>query len=151
MLEIGDAAPSFLIIGTCGKPLGLDQVRGPRGTLLLFYPKGLGGCCGDQSPSRVIVEHVSQIRSLGVEPLAIIARERLTATEFLESISMPFAVAIDGENEVHAAYDGFFPGTDIPRRITVIVDERGRVTYCVPGGPGIESLLSQLSSTSATV
>jgi peroxiredoxin len=149
MLDIGDAAPSFQIIGTRGKPLGLDHVRGPRGTLLLFYPKGLGGCCGDQSPSRVITEHVSEIRSLGFEPLAIFPSARLTAEEFLTSLSLPYAVAIDSENEVHAAYGGFFPGTDIPRRTTFIIDSRSRISYSAAGGPGIDSLLNQLASTPA--
>ena len=136
-------------MGTRGKPLGLDQIRGPHGTLLLFYPKGLGSCCGDQSPSRVITEHVSQIRSLGFEPLAIVPDERLTADEFLTSLSLPYNVAIDGGNMVHETYDALFPGTDIPRRTTVIVDSNGRIAYSVAGGPGIDSLLNQLSSTPA--
>ena len=151
MLEIGDSAPHFQIISTRGKPLGLDQVRGPNGTLLLFYPKGLGGCCGDQSPSRVITEHVSQIRSLGFEPLAIVPDECLSAVEFLASLSLPFGIAIDGKNEVHAAYGAFFHGTDTPRRLTVLVDSDGRISYCATGGPGIESLLKQLRSSPALV
>ena len=149
MITIGALAPSFTLTGTRGKPLRLEDCHGPHGTLLLFFQKGLGSCCGDQSPSRVITEHVSRIRSLGFEPLAIVPDERLTAEEFLTSLSLPYNVAIDAGNEVHAAYDAFFPGTDIPRRTTVIIDSNGRITFSSPGGPGIDTLLNQLSSTPA--
>lgn len=149
MMDRGDLAPSFRLTGTRGKPVELEQVRGPRGTLLLFYPSGLRGCCGDRIPSRVVTEHIHQIRSLGFEPLAIIARERLLASEFLDSLSLPYPVVIDSENNVHAAYGALLPGTDVPRRLTVIVDESGTVIFRMFGGPSVEALLEQLASIQA--
>jgi peroxiredoxin len=149
MIDRGDPAPSFSLIGTRGKPIDLEQTRGPRGTLLLFYPSGLRGCCGDRIPSRVVTEHIDQIRSRGYEPLAIVASERLSASEFLDSLSLPYPVVIDAENDVHSAYGAVLPGTDIPRRLTVGVDEFGKVSFCTVGGPSIENLVELLEQALA--
>jgi peroxiredoxin len=56
---------------------------------------------------------------------------------------------IDSENNVHAAYGALLLGTDVPRRLTVIVDESGTVIFRMFGGPSVEALLEQLASIQA--
>lgn len=107
--DFGWRAPSFRLPGVDGQVHGLDDVRGPKGTLVMFlcnhcpYVKAIVGR---------LVEDVGSLMSRGIGAVAIMANDTAAYPEdgfenmkrFARDHGFPFPYLIDESQRVARAY-----------------------------------------------
>jgi len=108
--DFGWRAVDFRLPGIDGRDWGLEDVRGPRGTLVMFlcnhcpYVKAIAGS---------LVEDVTALRARGIGAVAIMANDTAAypedsfdnMTRFAAAHRFPFPYLFDESQQVARAYD----------------------------------------------
>ena len=144
MIAVGEQAPEFELVSTRGQCFSLGDFAGHQDVMLVFYPNGHTGCCGDKLTSRDISDHLESFLSVNVEPLAIVADGSLSASGYMESLDLPFPVVVDMDNLVHLEYGLIRERSDLPIRATVVVTKDGRIALVDQGRPTVERMLNEI-------
>lgn len=108
--NFGWKAPSFTLPGVDGKTYSLDELRGPKGTLVMFI---CNHCPYVKAVIDRIVRDVNELRPLGINAVAISSNDVLHYPEdsfdnmqrFAEAHHFSFPYLFDESQDVARAYD----------------------------------------------
>ena len=108
--NFGWSAPAFTLPGVDGKTYGLDQLRGPKGTLVMFI---CNHCPYVKAVIDRIVRDVNELHTLGVNAVAICSNDAVHYPEdsfdnmkhFAEAHDFSFPYLYDESQDVARAYD----------------------------------------------
>ena len=104
MLEVGNKAPSFTLMGDDGKEYSLDDYRGKK-VLLYFYPKdNTPGCTKEACSLR---DWNDEIIKRGVTVMGVSKDTIQSHNKFREKHNLNFILLYDPEKSVHTAYDAW--------------------------------------------
>jgi peroxiredoxin len=107
--DFGWKAPSFTLPGTDGKTYGLEELRGPNGTLVMFI---CNHCPYVKAVIDRIVRDVKELKPLGVKAVAISSNDTVHYPEdsfenmkrFAEAHHFGFPYLFDESQDVARAY-----------------------------------------------
>lgn len=108
-VNTGWQAPAFKLKGTDGKTYSLQEVRGPKGLVVMFI---CNHCPYVQAIAAKLTRDMTELASLGVGAVAIMANDARRYPEdsfenmarFKEQHGFPFPYVIDETQEVARAY-----------------------------------------------
>jgi peroxiredoxin len=108
--KFGWKAPSFTLPGVDGKTCGLDELRGPKGTLVMFI---CNHCPYVKAVIDRILRDVNELRPLGVNAVAISSNDAShypddsfeNMKRFAETHRFTFSYLYDESQAVARAYD----------------------------------------------
>lgn len=130
MLEVGNKAPSFTLIGDDGKEYSLDDYRGKK-VLLYFYPKdNTPGCTKEACSLR---DWNDEIIKRGVTVMGVSKDTIQSHNKFREKHNLNFILLSDPEKSVHMAYDAWGEKKLYGKvslgtiRKTFLIDESGNI------------------------
>ena len=130
MLEVGNNAPSFTLMGDDGKEYSLDDYRGKK-VLLYFYPKdNTPGCTKEACSLR---DWNDEIIKRGVTVMGVSKDTIQSHNKFREKYNLNFILLSDPEKSVHMAYDAWGEKKLYGKvslgtiRKTFLIDESGNI------------------------
>ena len=130
MLEVGNKAPSFTLMGDDGKEYSLDDYRGKK-VLLYFYPKdNTPGCTKEACSLR---DWNDEIIKRGVTVMGVSKDTIQSHNKFREKHGLNFILLSDPEKSVHMAYDAWGEKKLYGKvslgtiRKTFLIDESGNI------------------------
>ena len=130
MLEVGNKAPSFTLMGDDGKEYSLDDYRGKK-VLLYFYPKdNTPGCTKEACSLR---DWNDEIIKRGVTVMGVSKDTIQSHNKFREKHNLNFILLSDPEKSVHMAYDAWGEKKLYGKvslgtiRKTFLIDENGNI------------------------
>ena len=130
MLEVGNKAPSFTIMGDDGKEYSLEDYKGKK-VLLYFYPKdNTPGCTKEACSLR---DWNSEIIKRGVTVMGVSKDSIQSHNKFRDKHGLNFILLSDPEKTVHMAYDAWGEKKLYGKislgtiRKTFLIDENGNI------------------------
>lgn len=130
LLEVGAAAPAFVLPSTLGHEVSAESLHG-RPWVLFFYPRdNTPGCTQEACDFR---DHSSAFAELGVAVFGV-SQDSLRSHEgFIRKHNLTMPLLSDADHAVHAAFGAW--GEKVlygkksvgPIRTTALVDAQGRV------------------------
>ena len=130
MLEVGNKAPSFTLMGDDGKEYSLEEYKGKK-VLLYFYPKdNTPGCTKEACSLR---DWNSEIIKRGVTVMGVSKDSIQSHNKFREKHGLNFILLSDPEKTVHMAYDAWGEKKLYGKislgtiRKTFLIDENGNI------------------------
>ena len=130
MLEVGNKAPSFTLMGDDGKEYSLDDYRGKK-VLLYFYPKDHTPGCTKEACS--LRDWNDEIIKRGVTVMGVSKDTIQSHNKFREKHNLNFILLSDPEKSVHMAYDAWGEKKLYGKvslgtiRKTFLIDESGNI------------------------
>jgi peroxiredoxin len=124
-VQVGDAAPRFVLPDQHGQPISLDEAVRDRPTVLVFW-RHFGCGCGLDRAERLRAE-LPTFRSAGVGVLVIGQGVPVQAAAYAEEQELDVPVLTDPDARVYRAYgllDGQFP--------QLLFDAPGSMWSCSP-------------------
>jgi thioredoxin-dependent peroxiredoxin len=122
-LRVGDAAPAFDAQGSGGRRWRLADLAG-RPFVIYFYPEDeTPGCIAEACGYR---DRWAEFEALGVPVLGVSRDDAASHEAFARNRGLPFALLSDPDGALHDAYGAWMLGR-LPRRISYLVDARGRI------------------------
>ena len=137
MLTVGDKAPAFSLLDESGNAVSLDEHRGKRNVVLIFYP-------GDQTPG--CTRQLCAVRDqfelftnsdtaiFGVSPQGVESHQK-----FAKQHDFPFALLVDRDKRVASAYG--CKGVLATKRTVYGIDKEGVIVFARRGMPSNEEVL----------
>ena len=130
MLEVGNKAPSFTLMGDDGKEYSLEEYKGKK-VLLYFYPKdNTPGCTKEACSLR---DWNSEIIKRGVTIMGVSKDSIQSHNKFRDKHGLNFILLSDPEKTVHMAYDAWREKKLYGKislgtiRKTFLIDENGNI------------------------
>ena len=130
MLEVGNKAPSFTLMGDDGKECSLEEYKGKK-VLLYFYPKdNTPGCTKEACSLR---DWNSEIIKRGVTIMGVSKDSIQSHNKFRDKHGLNFILLSDPEKTVHMAYDAWGEKKLYGKvslgtiRKTFLIDENGSI------------------------
>lgn len=130
MLEKGNKAPSFTLMGDDGKEYSLEDFKGKK-VLLYFYPKdNTPGCTKEACSLR---DWNSELIKRGVTIIGISRDSDKSHNKFREKYGLNFILLSDPEKTVHISYDAWGEKKLYGKvslgaiRKTFLIDEEGNI------------------------
>jgi peroxiredoxin Q/BCP len=125
MLKVGDTAPDFIQITHQGKSVSLAELRG-RKVLLWFFPEAGSPACTTEAKS--FQEHRYYFDEHNVMLLGASFDTIEENAIFAQKLGLDFPLLCDTTRTVALAYGACQdPKARYPERISVLIDEHGRV------------------------
>ena len=125
MLKVGDTAPDFIQITHQGKSVSLAELRG-RKVLLWFFPEA--GSPGCSTEARSLQEHRSFFDESNIALIGASFDQVEDNAAFAQRLGLSFPLLCDSDRSVALAYGACQdPRARYPDRVSVLIDEQGRV------------------------
>jgi thioredoxin-dependent peroxiredoxin len=123
-VQVGGPAPQFTSLLTTGDVVKLNQYKGKK-VVLYFYPKDdTPGCTIEACGLR---DQYQKIRDLGAEILGVSVDDVASHQRFTQKFSLPFQLVADSDKSITKAYGVLNEKSNMARRVTFIIDEKGAV------------------------
>lgn len=124
-LSIGKTAPSFSLPSTSGSILTSSKDLKGKSFILYFYPKDFTpGCTAEACEFR---DKFEAFRALEI-PVFGISRDSIDSHfKFKKAHNLPFELLSDSDGKICKAYDALIPLIKMPKRITYLVDDSGKI------------------------
>jgi len=135
-LEIGTTAPAFSLKDQSGNTVDLEQFRGQKNVVLMFYPFSFTGTCtGELCEMR---DDLAAFQNDDVQLLAVSCDSPFTQKVFAERENYQFPVLSDfwPHGAVARSYDVFVEERGCALRGTYIIDREGIIRWSVVHGLG---------------
>jgi len=131
-LTEGDKAPDFALPLEPGEaPLRLDDYRGEKPVVILFFPLAFSGACTREM--RLVAEDYGRWRELNAEVLGISVDSPFVNSKFAEETDAPFPILSDFNRTATDAYgvrdDDFYGLEGVSKRSAFVVDRAGEIAY----------------------
>lgn len=131
-LTAGDAAPGFALPLKPGEaPLRLDDYRGEKPVVLLFFPLAFSETCTNEV--RLVAEDYRSWRDLDAEVIGISVDSPFVNQKFAEETGAPFPILSDFNRTATDAYgvrdDDFYGLEGVSKRAAFVVDRQGEIAY----------------------
>ena len=130
MLEVGNKAPSFTLMGDDGKEYSLESYKGKK-VLLYFYPKdNTPGCTKEACSLR---DWKEELIKRGVVIMGVSKDSIQSHNKFREKYGLDFILLSDPEKTVHIAYGAWEEKKLYGKvslgtiRKTFLIDEEGNI------------------------
>jgi len=125
MIKAGDTAPEFAQLTHQGKSVSLADLRG-RKVLLWFFPEA--GSPGCTTEAKSFQEHLPYFDELSVVVLGASFDTVVENAAFAQKLGLDFPLLCDTTRILALAYGACQdPKARHPERISVLIDEQGRV------------------------
>ena len=137
MLTVGMLAPAFALEDQDGKVVRLEEFRGKRNVVLVFYPGDNTPVCTKQLCA--IRDDFADFERSDVAVFGINAQSAKSHRKFVEKQRFPFPLLVDSDKKVVTAY-----GTKglLTKRTVYGIDKDGRIVFAQRGVPGTDEILS---------
>jgi len=123
-IQEGTRAPEFTSLLTTGDVVKLDDYKGKK-VVLYFYPKDdTPGCTIEACGLR---DQYEKIRELGAEVLGVSVDNVVSHQHFTQKFKLPFQLVADSDKSITKAYGVLNEKSNMARRVTFIIDEKGIV------------------------
>jgi len=154
-IKVGDKAPEFTLPNTDREEISLDNFKGDKNVLLLFFPFAFTGVCTKELCSTR--DNLKAYENLDAEVLAVSVDSPFTLGKFKNENNLNFNVLSDFNKNVSssygAIYEDFLGFSGVSKRSAFVIDKSGVVRYSevldnagdLPDFDAIKSTLSELS------
>jgi peroxiredoxin len=137
MIEVGESAPSFSLMGTDGKIHTLTDYQG-HAVVLFFFPKAFTGTCERQISGHA--QHIADFDALGAKVLGVSTDHTPSQNAFKKGCDPENKIILlsDFRHNAVKAYGIHVAEGQLPnQRATYIIDSHGVVRYAhVEASPG---------------
>jgi peroxiredoxin Q/BCP len=117
-------APEFTSLLTTGDVVKLNDYKGKK-VVLYFYPKDdTPGCTIEACGLR---DQYEKIHELGAEVLGVSVDNVVSHQRFTQKFNLPFQLVADSDKSITRAYGVLNEKSNMARRVTFIIDEKGIV------------------------
>ena len=137
-LQVGEAAPDFMLPDETGQFVSLRELRGKQ-VVLYFYPKDdTPGCTIEAGGFR---DSIASVEQAGAVVLGVSADGQASHQHFRKKFSLPFRLLSDEDGTAQQAYGVAWPVIGLvpalarlagPRRRTFVIDSTGRLKAIFP-------------------
>ena len=148
MVEVGQPAPQFTLLGQGNKDVSLADFKG-QNLVLFFFPKAFTGTCERQLSEHQ--HHIAEFRQLGAQVIAISTDQSPAQKAFASNCGVQdFPILSDFRHQVMQQYGIYRESGNLANeRATFIVAPDGKLAYKfvepAPGNwQGIEPELAEL-------
>ena len=130
MLEVGNKAPSFTLMGDDGKDYSLDDSRGKKVLLYFYHKDNTPGCKKEACSLR---DWNDEIIKRGVTVMGVSKDTIQRQNKFRQKHNLNFILLSDPEKSVHMAYDAWGEKKLYGKvslgtiRKTFLIDESGNI------------------------
>jgi len=137
LLKVGEKAPGFSLWDQNQSVTTLDEFRGRKNVVLVFYPRdNTPGCtkqlCGIRDAFDVFTN--DDVVVLGINPQDSASHKR-----FVNRHGFPFRLLVDRDKNVVSAYG--CRGTLATKRTVYGIDKEGTIVFARRGMPSSEEIL----------
>lgn len=137
MLIVGEKAPAFSLLDQSGKTVTLDEHRGKKNVVLIFYPgDNTPGCtrqlCAIRDQFDLFAD--SETVVFGINP-----QEAASHKRFIGKHNFPYPLLVDSEKSVVSAYG--CRGTLMTKRTVYGINKEGVIVFARRGTPSNEEIL----------
>jgi len=117
-------APEFTSLSTMGDVVKLNDYTGKK-VVLYFYPRDdTPGCTIEACGLR---DQYAKIRELGAEVLGVSVDDVVSHQHFTQKFKLRFQLVADSDKSITKAYGVLNEKSNMARRVTFIIDEKGIV------------------------
>lgn len=157
-LAVGDTAPGFALRNQHGETVSLDDFRGRKNVVIVFFPFAFSGICTGEL--REIRDHLEDFEGDDIQVLAVScdAMTTMRAWADVEGLFFPLLSDFWPHGETARAYGVFWEQSGFAARGTFLVDRDGIVRWTLVNGPGeardfggYRQALAELRSDAAAV
>ncbi len=143
MLRVGDEAPDFETVDDTGERFRLSEFKG-RKIVLYFYPKDFTPGCTAEACS--IRDSYTLFEGSGIPIYGISGGSAEVHQKFRRKYNLPFNILEDEELEIAKLYGAYSKlnilGLGV-KRITFLIDERGKIEGIFGGSEGDDRVRSK--------
>ena len=137
MLGVGEKAPGFSLMDQDGRPVNLDEHRGKKNVVLIFYP-------GDRTPGCTkqlcaVRDQFELFTDADTVVFGVNAQGAESHRRFVDKYNFPFPLLVDREKEVVSAYG--CRGTLMTKRTVYGINKEGIIVFARRGMPSNEEIL----------
>ncbi|MFW6254627.1 MAG: peroxiredoxin [Chitinivibrionales bacterium] len=141
MLSVGDAAPGFSLRSHNGKAINLEDYKGQKYVVLIFYP-------GDQTPGCTqqlcaIRDDYSAFQKRDAVVFGVNPGSAESHRQFAEKQNYQFPLLVDEKGKVAKEYRAY--GLFFNKRTVYVIDKEGKIIYAKRGNPPISDILAGIS------
>jgi mycoredoxin-dependent peroxiredoxin len=135
-IGVGELAPAFALRNQFGETVSLDDYRGQKNVVLVFFPFAFSGTCTGEF--REIRDHLEDFEADDVQVLGISCdpMEALRAWADAEAYFFPLLSDFWPHGEVARSYGVFWENTGFAIRGTFLLDRDGVIRWSLVNGPG---------------
>ena len=130
-LNVGDQAPDFELLNGDGDTVRLSDFKGQK-VIVVFYPLAFSGIC--QNELTDYNAKSDRIKAAGAKVLGISVDSFFAVGAFAEAIGLDESITLLSDfpdREAGKTYGAYNSDTGFNERLTVVVDESGRIVYKV--------------------
>ena len=129
-LKVGDNAPEFTLTDEHGLPVSLKNFFRKKIVVLYFYPKDFTlGCTKEACSFR---DDYQVYEEKGVEVIGVSLDSQESHKKFSEKHNLPFSLLSDNQKEVAKQYGVLGFGSILTKRVTFIIDKKGKIAWIFP-------------------
>lgn len=135
-VETGSPAPEFTLRNQHGQQVSLNDFRGTKNVLLMFYPFAFTGTCTGELCT--IRDRYTDFVNDGTEVLSVSCDPTASLRVFAEQEGLTHSLLSDfwPHGAVSRAYGAFLEELGFATRATYVIDRDGIVRWAVMNGPG---------------
>ena len=137
LLNVGDKAPNFSLSDQNQNVTTLDEFRGKKNVVLVFYPRDNTPGCTKQLCS--IRDEFDLFKDSDVVVLGVNPQDSASHQKFAKRHNFPFRLLADQEKKVVSAYG--CKGTLATKRTVYGIDKEGVIVFARRGMPGSAEIL----------
>jgi peroxiredoxin Q/BCP len=126
-LKIGDKAPEFTLINDRGLPVSLKDYFEKKVVVLYFYPRDFTSGCTKEACS--FRDEYRAYENSGAVVIGVSLDSQESHKKFSEKYSLPFSLLSDNQKEVAAKYGVLGVGYKATKRVTFIIDTKGKIVW----------------------
>jgi peroxiredoxin len=130
VLNVGDPAPDFTLPDQHGQATTLSRQPGP--TLVVFIPAAFTPVCHDELRALRDVAQRMRVWAVSCDSMFV-----LRALDDMEHVGFALLSDFWPHGQVAHAYGAFDEGSGLPRRVSMLVDGRGRIAARWESSPGL--------------
>lgn len=137
MLTVGETAPGFSLSDQSGNVVTLEDFRGEKNVVLVFYPRDNTPGCTKQLCT--IRDEFDLFTSNDVVVLGISPQDSASHRRFVSRHGFPFQLLVDRDRKVVSAYG--CRGMLVTKRTVYGIDKRLTIVFARRGMPSSEEIL----------
>ena len=142
--NVGDVAPAVALKGTFGPGLNLDDIKGEKRAVLIFYPEDCTSGCLDQLTRAGAV--IEEFHELDAEVYGVNEASAESHQEFLDQLDSNVDLLVDENFGVSRAFDAMKDGQERIARTVVIIGKNGNIIFRAAGAPPTDELLRVIAN-----
>lgn len=135
-VEVGQVAPSFTLTNQYGEAVSLEDFRGKKNVVLMFYPFAFTGICTGELCT--IRDRYTDFVNDDTVVLSVSCDSMHTLKVFAAQENLTHAMLSDfwPHGDVAKAYGAFLDEKGFATRASFVIDKDGVVRWAVVNGPG---------------